>query len=369
MIAVCDVNEIWRRKPFSALAERVDVLGVMPADWLAIRRRVCPEAEGKLQILSVALPLGWASRTALVGQRLLWRKMEAEARKKGKRIECVIATSPHYATLLRLLPTHVAKIYYASDDYRSYNRWGNMARLEGQIVEIADHSVFVSAALAARAISEYGVDVAKVSVSMNGTEQRFYPTPGERLPLPPPIGSLPRPIVGVVGGINDRLDFELLKACSEIQPLGTLLLVGPLPDPLPNALAKLLENPKCIAVGAQPHDRIHEWFKCLDIGIIPYAMSVFNRYCSPMRLFDHLATGLPLVCTDACDQVHAFHKNLNVCSTPQEFLEMIDKILRSNRAKVQPLNGIGWDSRALSFCKLVDCLSATRENRSEDGII
>ncbi len=120
MIAVCDINEVWRRKPFEALAGLDAVLGLSPADFLAARHRTVPEAVGGLDILTLVLPLGWASKTAWLGQRMLLRKIAAEARRRGGRIECVVATSPHYTTLLELLPQRVVKIYYASDDYQGY---------------------------------------------------------------------------------------------------------------------------------------------------------------------------------------------------------------------------------------------------------
>ncbi len=363
MIAVCDINEVWRRKPFEALAGLDAVLGLSPADFLAARHRTVPEAVGGLDILTLVLPLGWASKTAWLGQRMLLRKIAAEARRRGGRIECVVATSPHYTTLLELLPQRVVKIYYASDDYQGYEGWGNMAEKERHIVGLADHSVFVSEALAHRAREDYGVDASRISVSMNATEHRFFRGPDEHLPMVPPCGDLPRPIAGVVGGINDRLDFGLLRSCADLPGLGTLLLVGPLPDTPSPELAELLAHPKCVAPGAQPHGRIHEWFKCLDLGLVPYVYSTFNKFCSPMRLFDHLATGLPLVCTDACDQVAGFSDALHACSTPGAFLEALAACLKGEGGGLPSAADVGWDNRAAGLHDLISNLSATKAAR------
>lgn len=79
MIAVCDVNTIWRHRPFSAMAELTEVLAFTPGDYRAVRRRVA-HPETALPVVDVRLPPGWASKTAALGQRLLWRMPARRAR-------------------------------------------------------------------------------------------------------------------------------------------------------------------------------------------------------------------------------------------------------------------------------------------------
>ncbi|MDH3981793.1 MAG: glycosyltransferase [Kiritimatiellaceae bacterium] len=350
MIVVCDINEVWRRKPFAALAEQTDVLGVSPADWLVARRRGFQSSDGVLEVLPIALPPGWGSKTAGLGQRMMWKKITGRCRS----VEALVVTSPHYLPLLNLVPEDTKTIYYASDDYRSYEGWGNMAELEKRIVERADHSFFISDALAERVRAEYAIDSARISVSMNATEKRFFPEVEESLPLDPPSGTFVRPIVGVVGGINDRLDFELLQACTECPELGTLLLVGSLPNEPSVALQKLLGHPKTVSVGAQPHEEIHQWFQGLDVGLIPYRKTEFNHFCSPMRLFDHLATGLPLVVTDACDQVREFADYAVCCSDHETFIDALKKQLSENTSVVRPEEKkLTWEARASALLSVI----------------
>jgi len=344
MIAVCDVNTIWRHRPFSAMAELADVLAFAPGDSAAMRRRAA-YPESALPVVDVVLPPGWASKTAELGQRLLWHRMRSEAKRCGNSIDCVALTSPHYLTLLKLLPPDIKTVYYASDDYRSYIGWNKMAELEAEMVRRVNHSFFISEGLAQRTLDEYGVPADKVSVSMNATEPRFFPLTGEQLPLAPPCGPLPRPIAGVVGGINDRLDFDLLLACVELPDLGTLLLVGPLPEVRQGSLQRLLAHPKCRIVGAQQHENLHCWFKSLDVGLIPYIHSEMNYFCSPMRLFDHLATGLPIVATDACNQVNQFADYLAICDSTESFIVALQRQLH---IPVQPrtICELLWKNRA-----------------------
>jgi len=344
VIAVCDVNTIWRHRPFTAMAKLADVLAFAPGDYRVMRGRAA-HPNTALQVVDVLLPPGWASKTAALGQRLLWRRMRIEATVQRKQVDCVVLTSPHYRTLLRLLPQGIKTVYYASDDYRSYVGWNNMAALEAEMVQRVDHSFFISEGLVQRAREEYGVAAETISVSMNATEQHFFPASEEPLILDPPCGPLPRPIAGVVGGINDRLDFDLLLACADLSEVGTLLLVGPLPEKRSASLQRLLAHSKCKSVGAQPHPEINRWFQCLDVGLIPYVKTEFNRLCSPMRLFDHLASGAKVIATDACEQVKVFDERVSVCGAPISFLDNVCHYLEKPRSAGH-VQGITWEDRA-----------------------
>ncbi|MDZ8117744.1 hypothetical protein [Pontiella agarivorans] len=350
MIVICDTNEIWREKPFAALAERAEVQGVAPADWMVARKRGWPESDNKLDIFPVVLPPGWASRTAWLGQRMLWRKIQ----KQCPDVETLVVTSPHYLPMLDYISPDIKTIYYASDDYRNYDGWDAVVRQEKQLVQRVDHSFFVSEGLMNRAQREYGVEASKLSVSMNATESRFFQDDPMQ-PAQPPLEGLERPIAGIVGGINERLDFELLIACAQLPELGTLLLVGPLTGNSSSGLNKLLEQPKCRAVGAQPHEMIHQWFQCLDVGLVPYVESEFNHFCSPMRLFDHLASGAPVIATEACDQVQKFRSHVQAAGNHTQFIERLRCALASGDRPGR-IEGITWADRADAMLKVMEGL-------------
>ena len=351
MVVVCDINEVWRKKPFSALAEKTDVLAVSPADWLVTWRREKPLlTEDSMEVLPVVLPPSWASRMAWLGQRMLWKKVQHRCKALGQTVDALFVTSPHYVPMLSMIPSNLKTFYYASDDYHSYEGWGAAVALEKQMVQRVDHSFFVSQGLMDRALEEYGVDAARLSVSMNATEPRFFSDSGT-FPAPVPTGKLKRPIAGVVGGIGARLDFNLLKQCADLPELGTLLLVGPVPAEPSTELKQLLDHPKCVAVGRQPHNTIHRWFQCLDIGLIPYAKTEFNRLCSPMRLFDHLASGAPLVATDACDQGKAFEGRISICSDSVMFAAAVQARLGESAGCIE---GISWNDRAVEILNVME---------------
>lgn len=323
MLVVADINTLWRSRPFEALAELTPVLGLAPMDRLtALRLHLLPcgthrSCRRRMETLRVVLPMRWASRRAEAALPLLWKAALKAAENLGQAVRGLVVTSPHYLPLCRQLSGALPVFYYCSDDYRSYGGWGaeHMEQNESELVRRASHSFFVSEELRLRAVAEYGVAESATSVSMNATEEPFLAeATGEQLAaLLASEPRLKRPIVGVVGGINGRLDFELLAQVSRLPAVGTLLFVGPVGQDSRGKVAALVAgSSKVVMVGPQPHDMLPAWQQLLDIALIPYGVGEFNRFCSPMRLFDHLAAGRPIIATSACPQVRTFEPDIAV---------------------------------------------------------
>ncbi|MEP7007855.1 MAG: hypothetical protein ABI810_17885 [Sphingomonas bacterium] len=298
MIAQFDINTIWRRKFGEALRRHSpDTLLIAPR---ALGTHGSGQSDGDI---TISLPPGWAGTTSAIGMPILRRRTEALAARRGGRIDAAIFTSFHYLPLARSLRKQARIVYYCSDDYRGYAGWGGTASIdrEAELCRLASLSIFVSAPLRDRAIAEYGLDPVICVVAPNASEPRFL----QEVSKPAALSALKAPVFGVVGGLSDRIDYDFLGRLAASDQVGSLALIGPV---LPGAdttgaIDHLRGNSKVHWFGAQPHDEIHAWMAGIDVAVIPYAQSDFNHFCSPMRLWDHLAIGQPIVATDACDQI------------------------------------------------------------------
>jgi glycosyltransferase involved in cell wall biosynthesis len=332
LIAVADINTLWRKKPFEALALQVPVLGLAPQDLrMAWRRRqVCDtlSSQGPYTECSVTLPPGWASKWTSFTAWRLWGKAWKVAQDRGTPLSGLVVTSPHYLKLVKYVGSKVPCFYYCSDDYSQYADWGgqNLLKQEEKLVQSVRHSFFVSRTLADRAVQAYGVPANRVSVSPNATEERFLTPVAEEQTgaLFRQFPALKRPLVGVVGGINDRLDFDLIARCAALPAVGSVVMVGGVDEVSGGeGLKRLQSEPRCVFVGRRPHEELPAWMQALDVALIPYRDMPLNRACSPMRLFDHLASGRCIVATSSCEQVREFSSQVRVCSTPEAVLREV----------------------------------------------
>jgi teichuronic acid biosynthesis glycosyltransferase TuaH len=114
--------------------------------------------------------------------------------------------------------------------------------------------------------------------------------------LAPAIRDLPRPIVGLVGRLNPRIDLDLVEAIADAG--FSLLLVGP-HDPRwePRRFCALIARPGVHYAGRVPEEEAPAYIAAADIGITPYVDSPFNRASFPLKTLDYLSAGRPAVST------------------------------------------------------------------------
>lgn len=108
---------------------------------------------------------------------------------------------------------------------------------------------------------------------------------------------LPPPIAGYLGGLSPRVDLDLLAAVADRGH--SLLLVGPRHRMSGGArLESLLARANVQWVGAQPFAQLPAYLHHIDVGLVPYADTAFNRASFPLKVLEYLAAGRSVVSTD-----------------------------------------------------------------------
>jgi teichuronic acid biosynthesis glycosyltransferase TuaH len=131
---------------------------------------------------------------------------------------------------------------------------------------------------------------------------------------------LPAPIAGFVGHINARIDFRLLEA---IASRGlSLLLVGPRNSAYePERWTKLLSLPNVQWVGPKPFEALPGYLRVIDVGLVPYGDSAFNRGSFPLKTLEYLAAGRPVVSTGLPATRWLDTNLITVADAPGQFAE------------------------------------------------
>lgn len=112
---------------------------------------------------------------------------------------------------------------------------------------------------------------------------------------PPEYARLQRPIMGYTGTIDARLDFETLAALAERTP-GTIVLIGRVSPRLdPAALDALAERANVKLLGPRDRAELPPYIAHLDCALLPYLEDEWGRYGSPLKMWDYLYAGPPIV--------------------------------------------------------------------------
>jgi hypothetical protein len=361
-IIFVDANTLWHRRLAEALGRARETIAFTPAGGFLPRpARLQRQAQQEATFVTATLPRGWASATAFLGQRQLAAMIVRAARQLGG-APAVILTSPRYRLLARLLAGRYSLIYYCADDYREYEGWGGprMAEAEAEMARAAQLSVFVSDALRERALKEYGLAEHKALTSPNATEPRFL-APGTEAVSYNGSSPMRRPVLGVLGALSQRLDLQLVRQTAEIDAVGTLLVAGHVEEDVLRQEGWIASNPRIYITGRLPHAEMHHFALVMDAALIPYGRTSLNHFCSPMRLYDHLASGVPTLASDACDQINRLNLDAVTVAPSSELSERVRTALRQlpaeeSRRPAELPDGLLWADRAERLAAAIDRL-------------
>ena len=134
-------------------------------------------------------------------------------------------------------------------------------------------------------------------------------------------GAWARPVFGYTGSLHaERIDMELVERLAREFPHGTVALVGPqyFTD---DSLARLLEKyPNIQAPGAIAYSQIADVMANFDVCIVPHLRSEFVESLNPIKLWEFLACGKPIVATDVAG-FRDFPRLVRLASDAPAFLD------------------------------------------------
>ena len=105
-------------------------------------------------------------------------------------------------------------------------------------------------------------------------------------------------MLGYTGTIHpDRVDVALVEAIAKCLPQGTVALVGP--NLLPAVeQERLAQCGNVVLTGPVPYQQVPEYMRAFDISITPHRRTPFTESLNPIKLWEYLAAGKPIVSTD-----------------------------------------------------------------------
>ncbi|HEX6827566.1 MAG TPA: glycosyltransferase family 4 protein [Burkholderiales bacterium] len=193
-----------------------------------------------------------------------------------------------------------APIAAEQEAYRGGTLGGLGARAEAALLRGADAVLTVSAALKEHILG-FGVDPDRVHVVPNGIDPAVF-APGAADPALRARWKIPEgPVLGFVGGLRPWHGVEvlpqLLDRLTPRHPAAALVIVGdgPLRAGLEQALDQLGLRARAVFTGAVHHEEIPGLMRLFDVALAPYPPLEHVFYFSPLKLFEYMACGVPVV--------------------------------------------------------------------------
>ena len=197
-----------------------------------------------------------------------------------------------------------------------------------------------------------------------GDAEHFAQALAEDTVVPEDVARLPHPVIGFVGAVSDyKLNTEWLVHLAEARPHWSLVLIGPtgVADPGTD-VAKLEALPNVHLLGHRGYDRLPAYLKGFDVALIPYRINDYTRAVFPIKFFEFLATGRPVVVSPLpaiekfWDSVRVADSAASLVAQCEAALAEQDPMARERRLELARRNS--WDARVSQLLTLVNAALA-----------
>jgi len=131
------------------------------------------------------------------------------------------------------------------------------------------------------------------------------------------------PVIGFLGSISYWVDVELIAELARRRRDWTFVLVGP----VRTGLGDLPHLRNVIITGERPYADLPRYLKRFDVCLNPYKNDNVARGASPLKLYEYLASGKPVVSSDM-PEARLFSDVIDIAATPDEFIIKIDRAIR-----------------------------------------
>ncbi len=231
-------------------------------------------------------------------------------------------TSMH--TIADLVDAKAVAVRIADDNTEFRNMPESLRIVEENLANRADFLFVTSAPLFERLEVKFG---SKLHLLRNGVNFDYFQGTFDR---PTDFKDIDGPIVFYVGAIEEWFNSEWVKNLAEKRKDITIFLVGRVGTDLSNL--KDLQNVKI--TGLRPYESLPGYMAHSNAGIIPFKRTRLVESVSPLKLFEFLASGLPVVSTSWMELEHLGSPAL-LANRADEFVEMVSKVIdedwKSNR--------------------------------------
>jgi len=120
----------------------------------------------------------------------------------------------------------------------------------------------------------------------------------EKAPPPMDLNVIPEPRLVYAGLIGVRLDLTLLLAVAQRRPDWSFVFIGQVDDRgCENELVYLHRLPNVHFLGIKPASAVPSYLLACQVCLLPYHWSEESRHIDPIKLYEGLASGKPVVST------------------------------------------------------------------------
>jgi GT2 family glycosyltransferase/glycosyltransferase involved in cell wall biosynthesis len=164
-----------------------------------------------------------------------------------------------------------------------------------------------------------------------------------------------RPVIGYYGAIAEWFDLDLVVFCARRHPEWNFVLIGSVES---CDITEATTLPNIRFLGEKPYVELTHYLYAFDVCLIPFKLTDLTRATNPVKIYEYLCAGKPVVATDLPELRRLPQDMLHLATSPLAFEKSIARCLLGNTPDAVKRRQLwaarhSWDTRARKLAHVV----------------
>ena len=182
----------------------------------------------------------------------------------------------------------------------------------------------------------------------NGANFERFVQAAESQPAPEDFPAGDGPVFGFVGALQSCIEYGFIAYAAKARPDWRFVFLGRKVAGVD--LSDLEALPNCHFLGLRPNEQLPAYLAQCDVCLNLFDSSDLSRDVSPLKFFEYLATGKPIVSTPQPEQILQYAGDIHIAATPEAFLDACEQALADTSPertarRIELGRACSWDSR------------------------
>jgi len=161
------------------------------------------------------------------------------------------------------------------------------------------------------------------------------------------------PIIGYIGVIATWCDLELIEQLARAYPHCQLVMVGPLYN-----VGRVPQRSNLHWLGFKAYDQLPAYAQAFDVGIIPFRQTNMTESVNPIKMWEYMAAGLPVV-TTALPEASKYRDIIYYSTDHASFIDNVGEAIEHDtlEGRIRRLSLAGensWAARAQEVTRIME---------------
>jgi glycosyltransferase involved in cell wall biosynthesis len=269
----------------------------------------------------------------------------------------VWAYLPPSVDLLDALPAQGLVVYHCVDDHSAFPGFVTpevVRAYEDELTRRADLVIATSERLAS---TRRPFNPRTYAVLNAADVDVFSRALGPHMAVPDDLARIPAPRLEIIGALDYRIDLKGLEALADADPAWQLVLIGPV-NSGELERSSLRHRANVHLLGEKPYVELPGYLKGASVALIPYVHGKLTESIFPLKLFEYLAAGVPVV-AGGLPELHSLSGTIGVAETAADYPALVREALTTDSperraARAAFAAGNSWDARVEDISRLVE---------------